>query len=315
MTNSTALKTFAEVYGLCSQRNDTFYAVMASLLPVVIIGIAGNVLVLLITWKNKEMRNPINLLLTNISGADLLHLLILAPETISYGFRKTFHRLELNGFYLLQFAISIQDITYLTSIFTVTLLAIERYRALYYALETNKLLGKRGTKRAIVSIWFLSSSIVITSTILVYIPHISQNFRDIYFIIGVLLCSVFPSALTIYFYAKIVIGICVSKTICGQGEVSPEETEAKRRAVKALLVVTAIIVVSKFPYPILLVVFRFVEASGTCMMDVLWTITCVASCLTPFVYFTLCTKYKEGLKNLCRRCGCKRGNVTPVGTC
>lgn len=315
MTNSTGFETLAELHGLCSDGNDTFYAVMTSLSPVAILGIVGNVLVIIITWKNKEMRNPTNLLLTNISAADLMHLLILAPETISYGSSKTFYQLEWNGFYLLELSILIQDITFSTSIFTVTLLAIERYRALYYALATNRLLGKRGTKRAIVSIWFLSSSIITANTIFAYVPHISQNVKDTCHIVGVLLCSVFPSALTIYFYAKIVIGIYISKTICGQGKRSAEETDAIRRTVKSLLAVTAIITVSKFPYPILLIVFHFVKERATCTMEALWIITCVTSSLTPFVYYKFCTNYKEGLKNLCRGCGCNRENVAPDGSC
>lgn len=297
MANSTSL---VDVLGFCEE-NEVIYRITPVLFPFILLGITGNVLVLIIIWKNKEMRNPTNLLLTNISASDLLYLLVQAPATIAYGFKTAIYIYEINGFYLFQLSMAVQDASFINSMLTVTLLASERYRALFYALEPQRHLEKRGVKRAIGLMWCLSIFFGFT---LISNVNVSKDVRYISVIIWAMLFSILPSVLTIYFYAKIVIGICITKTICGQGERTAEENESIKRTVKMLLLVTVIVVVSKIPFPIMYTAFWQTKTNLSCTLQIVWTSTCLASCSTPMVYFTLCANYKDGLKRLCKRCLC-----------
>ena len=301
MTNTTSSTSFS----FCKAR-DIYEVVMPTLSPFLLAGIIGNALVLIIISKNKEMRNSTNLLLSNISASDLLYLLIQAPATVAYTFRTQLYENNHLGWYIQAIAVCVQDAMFITSMSTVALLASERYRALFYALDPGKRLTKREIKRAIALIWFVALAFMIPS---IFRKNFSTLLNTIYLNIFALLFSLIPSIITIYCYTKIVIGICISKTICGQGETSEEGMQSKRKTIKMLLIVTVMVVASRFPTTAVLIANMFAKEGIYCTFEIIWTCTCVASCLTPLVYFTLSTNYKRGLKRLFHRRG---RNVVPV---
>ncbi len=304
MANSTSAATLADMLVSC-KRNETFYTIMLAFLPFLLLGITVNILVLIIIWKNKEMRNPTNLLLTNISISDLLFLLVQTPEAIADCF-KIAKNGYVRGFYLYQLSWALQDASFISSMLTITLLAGERYKALFYPLQPQRHLQKRGVKIAIGLMWFLAISFGLAH---IFDFNVTDDLSQTYIIIWVVLFCVLPTFLTIYFYAKIVIGLCISKTICGQGQRSAEENQSKKRTVKMLILVTVVVAVAKFPFATIYFAFLFVKAKIVCAVELIWPCSCLASSLTPLVYFSLCANYKEGLKRLCQRCCCKVPNA------
>jgi hypothetical protein len=58
-----------------------------------LIGVTGNILVIIIVMKYRDMRNATNLLLTNLSVADLFFLLFCTPDGYQHLYGKDKHRL------------------------------------------------------------------------------------------------------------------------------------------------------------------------------------------------------------------------------
>ena len=302
MVNFSSPTSFEDELVESCARNEEFHATMLACCPILLLGIIGNALVFIITKKNKEMRNPTNILLTNISVSDLLFLLLQTPTTIAYSFNIAIHGQES----IHDFLMSLQDACYINSMITITLLARERYMALFYALEPQRHLKKSGIKIAIGLIWLFA---IVSGFLNIICTKLSKDIVKVLTIIWVLLLCVVPTGLTMYFYAKIIIGICISNTICGQGETTAEETESRKRTVKMLILVTLFAAVSKIPFQIIYMIYLNGNEEMFCTVAMIWTITCIASCLIPIVYFTMCANFKNGLKHLCQCCLCRGRNV------
>lgn len=60
---------------------------------ILLVGVTGNILVLIIVTKYRDMRNATNLLLTNLSVADLFFLLFCTPDGYQHLYGKDKHRL------------------------------------------------------------------------------------------------------------------------------------------------------------------------------------------------------------------------------
>lgn len=60
---------------------------------ILLVGVAGNVLVILIVMRYQDMRNATNLLLTNLSVADLFLLLFCSADGYQHLYGKDKHRL------------------------------------------------------------------------------------------------------------------------------------------------------------------------------------------------------------------------------
>lgn len=60
---------------------------------ILLVGVSGNILVIIIVSKYRDMRNATNLLLTNLSVADLFFLLFCTPDGYQHLYGKDKHRL------------------------------------------------------------------------------------------------------------------------------------------------------------------------------------------------------------------------------
>jgi hypothetical protein len=74
--------------------DDNLEALVSTVVPILfsligIIGFVGNILVIVTVLFNQQMRNTTNLLILNLSLADLLFVLFCIPATVSHGFMDT----------------------------------------------------------------------------------------------------------------------------------------------------------------------------------------------------------------------------------
>jgi hypothetical protein len=60
---------------------------------ILLVGVTGNILVIVIVMRYKDMRNATNFLLTNLSVADLFFLLFCTPDGYQHLYAKDKHRL------------------------------------------------------------------------------------------------------------------------------------------------------------------------------------------------------------------------------
>ena len=94
---------------------------------VFLIGIAGNLLVLVVLVKNRELRTTTNYFLANLSVADLLILFVCVPSALHDLYAKERWYLGRTMCKILPF---IENCTSIASIFTILVISIERFFAI-----------------------------------------------------------------------------------------------------------------------------------------------------------------------------------------
>ena len=125
-------------------------------IPFYIIGLIGNVLVIRIVPKTREMHTPTNYLLASMAVSDVFTIMIFAA--LKFAFSQ--HVLDENFGHLVCKASPV--ITTFITIFaivsstTLTVLAVERYNALLKPLRTGLQLSEDNIKKAIALIWVTS---------------------------------------------------------------------------------------------------------------------------------------------------------------
>ena len=125
-------------------------------IPFYIIGLIGNVLVIRIVHKTREMHTPTNYLLASMAVSDVFTIIMIAARRFAF----SQHVLDENFGHLVCKASAV--ITTFITIFaivssiTLTVLAVERYNALLKPLRTGLRLSEDSIKKAIALIWVTS---------------------------------------------------------------------------------------------------------------------------------------------------------------
>lgn len=114
-------------------------------------GIIGNLLVILVFVKNKRMRSTTNELLVGLSVADLLTSTLLIPvPTIVNGlpqdWRGEFYCKVVYSYELMWISITV-------SVFTLTMVSVERYLAISFPLRYRLVFSKSRPKIVLASVW------------------------------------------------------------------------------------------------------------------------------------------------------------------
>ncbi|CAH3023975.1 unnamed protein product, partial [Porites evermanni] len=118
-------------------------------IPFYISGLIGNVLVIRIVHKTREMHTPTNYLLASMAVSDVFTIMMFA----AYRFVLSQHILdEKNGNLVCKAAVLITTFAIVSAI-TLTVLAVERYNALLKPLRTGLRLNKDNVKKAIALLW------------------------------------------------------------------------------------------------------------------------------------------------------------------
>ena len=111
--------------------------------PFLVVGFVGNVLVIRIVHKTRDMHTPTNYLLANMAVSDVI-IILLWP----------FYFFEFTKFICKFFPLI--EISIVVSSITLTVLTIERYHALLKSLRTGLRLTEDTIGRAIAFIWIAS---------------------------------------------------------------------------------------------------------------------------------------------------------------
>ncbi|XP_074608308.1 growth hormone secretagogue receptor type 1-like [Acropora palmata] len=125
-----------------------------AIIPLYIFGLTGNILVIRIVHKTREMHTTTNYLLANLAVSDAITLFTIPMMYSAYV--EDFGRpLENFGKFSCKFAI-IGTISMVSSASTLTFIAVERYHAILKPFSSNLRLNEENIKKAIVLIWTLS---------------------------------------------------------------------------------------------------------------------------------------------------------------
>jgi len=115
-------------------------------------GLIGNVLVIRIVHKTREMHTTTNYLLANLAVSDVITILV---GSLFYVSHLVGYLSDGFGKFACKFTVLITIAMTVTS-FTLTVLAVERYHALLKPFSTGLRLKQDNIKRAIALIWISS---------------------------------------------------------------------------------------------------------------------------------------------------------------
>jgi len=224
---------------------------------VVLVGICGNSLVIEVVRKKRSMHSTMNFLLVNLAIADLLTLVWCLPGTVLFYTAQPSGQL---GTYLCKFITthSIAGIGMIVSGLTLTLISVERYKALVTPMETRFRLSKGNVLYPIVGIWVFA--VVYVCPLFVFETYNDGTQRCMtlwpakasayWIILAVIVITAFVTMFVCYF--SIIKGLYFTNTICSSNANAGGGNDAivKRKIVKMLLIVTVAFVFCFFPYSI-----------------------------------------------------------------
>jgi len=295
-SNSTTTVRQVTAFGLV-----TFLLVAIAVLP---IGIAGNILVIIVVKKKRYLHTKTNLLLANLAASDLMANLLAYTVGAARAFpipAKTFGKFlcKINSFY---------PPSSLCSILTLTVIALERYSAIVKPLNSGLNFEKRTLRYFIFAIWILSLA---AATPLVYFSEYNSDYRCdrtwstttkfVFWTSSFVLMIGIPLIIIIYCYCHIIRTLYFQRQIVPMN--IPREVDArhKRRVVKLSIVVTSVFTFSFIPFAVV----RVLEIRGPVPNVVSVFALCsvlLSSVLNPFLYAYQSTNYRQAFKETIMGC-------------
>ena len=269
-----------------------------------ITGLIGNVLVIRIVHKTRDMHTTTNYLLANLAAGDVATILILFPSFFTFNQPESY---AVGKFVCKLLAIG--TISLLCSSFTLTVLAVERYHALLKPFRTGLRLKEDNIKQAIAVIWI--SSIAICSPSF-FLNEWSENYSScvthkVHVLTIGIVSTYIPMIIFLYCYGSLIKGLYFSHTICAENT-DEEGNSEKKKLVITFILATAGFVIGYGPIAISHTIdfsgddehipFKFSKLQG-----VFYFMFFCSLCLNPILYAFRSTNFREGFKRIifCRR--------------
>ena len=289
---------------------------------IVFFGFIGNSIVITIVRKTPSMRTTTTYLLMNLAVADLLTLLF-CPGFYYFALHNIKLNQALGDFICKVFAgNAVLSITVLESIFTLAVVAVERYFALVKPFNTSARLRKENVGYAIAVTWILA--------VLVCLPGILSNnyvedatkypcnrpwtldnlggLKKTYIIAFCFLFMITPTGVILFCYLKIFYGLYLKRNICGDNPGNDTEAQSKKRLLKLLVSLAVAFVICCLPFAVFFLCICFISKSTLGRnYNTLHTIhrsvrflLIMNSFINPLLYAAQSSNYREGLKRICR---------------
>ena len=271
------------------------------------IGFIGNVLVIRIVHKTRQMHTPTNYLLANMAVSDIITILLylcnnFTEDQLGHVSHK-FATFACKAF-------SIVEICIMVSSITLTVLALERYHALLKPFRTELRLSEDNVKKAIVFIW--------TASVVICFPQfffaewseediscvdpfdINKTYTLLYFTIFIL-----QSTIMFFCYGSLIKGLYFTNTVCPEND--EEGNSEKKKLVLTFLLASLAFLIGYWPYIVGLCILvasgdseqvydseLYVSVLGA-MSTFLFDLTL---CLNPILYAFRSSSYQQEFKRL-----------------
>lgn len=273
------------------------------------IGFIGNVLVIRIVHKTRQMHTPTNYLLANMAVSDVITILLFSCNNFT---ENQLGRVSHKFATFACKALSIIGICIMVSSITLTVLALERYHALLKPFRTELRLSEDNVKKAIVFTW--TTSVVICfpqfffaewsekDTSCVGPLGIMTEESKIYTLLYV---TIFIMQLTIMFfcYGSLIRGLYFTDTVCS--ETDEQGNQEKKKLVLTFLLASLAFLIGYGPFVVFCIlvawedneqnydskVYSILEAVSTVLFD-------LTLCLNPILYAFRSSSYQQEFKRL-----------------
>ncbi|XP_076622840.1 ecdysis triggering hormone receptor isoform X6 [Colletes latitarsis] len=301
---------------------------------VMILGIIGNLMVPLVVFRGKDMRNSTNIFLVNLSFADLCVLLICTPTVlveVNYG-----PQVWPLGEHMCK-AVPFVELTVAhASVLTILAISFERYYAICEPLRAGYVCTKARATFLCMLAWVaaaLCTSPIIWVSQYREMPvnetrsdQDSRNFVPvcltmadntatiIFFLLLVLLFYIVPLLILLMLYAFIIRHLMPDPSTSNTSDTY--HARAKKHVITMLLAVVIGFFVCLTPYRILIFYIIVAPAEQIVAIDrnTFFTLLNFSrimfylhSALNPILYNLMSSKFRKGFLGLCRLTGCKHG--------
>ena len=273
------------------------------------IGFIGNVLVIRIVHKTRQMHTPTNYLLANMAVSDIITILLFSCNNFT---ENQLGRVSHKFATFACKALSIIGICIMVSSITLTVLALERYHALLKPFRTELRLSEDNVEKAIVFTW--TTSVVICfpqfffaqwsekDTSCVGPLGIMTEESKIYTLLYV---TIFIMQLTIMFfcYGSLIRGLYFTDTVCSEND--EQGNQEKKKLVLTFLLASLAFLIGYGPFVVFCIlvasedneqnydskVYSILEAVSTVLFD-------LTLCLNPILYAFRSSSYQQEFKRL-----------------
>ena len=291
-------------------------------IPFYIIGLIGNVLVIRIVHKTREMHTPTNYLLASMAVSDVFTIIIIAARRFAF----SQHVLDENFGHLVCKASALST-TFITifaivSSITLTVLAVERYNALLKPLRTGLQLSEDNIKKAIALIWVTSVFVSIPNAFFqefdrsnrVLSGCVGQGDSNInlawktYLIVFDALFLI-QSVVMVFCYGSLIRGLYFTKTVCQETETTDgERSSEKKKLVITFLLATVGFLIGYVPCVAFNIVVAFQTNANininlySHLQNAFDFLFSCSLCLNPLVYAFRSAHFREGFKRVLTTC-------------
>ena len=287
-------------------------------IPFYIIGLIGNVLVIRIVHKTREMHTPTNYLLASMAVSDVFTIIMVAAHKFAfsqYVNDENFGHLVCNASALITtFA--------LVSSITLTVLAVERYNALLKPLRTGLRLSEDNIKKAIALIWVTSVFVSIPNPFFqefdrsnrVLSGCVGQGDSNInlawktYLIVFDALFLI-QSVVMVFCYGSLIRGLYFTNTVCQETETTDgERSSEKKKLVITFLLATVGFLIGYVPSMAFYTVVAFQTNANIGMSlfsdleNAFQFLFGCSLCLNPLVYAFRSAHFREGFRRVLTSC-------------
>nr|XP_056714937.1 growth hormone secretagogue receptor type 1-like [Euleptes europaea] len=318
-----------------SAGNDTEYYEVPSfslfeipvLVPVTIIcillfflGIAGNVTIILIFTRYKEMRTTVNMYLSSMALSDSL-IFVGLPFDL---YRIWRYRPYIFGNFLCKFIIYLSETCTYCTILHITTLSIERYFAICFPLKAKATITKRRVKGFILLIWLCSSVTAIPIWFLFGVEHRNGSLPEetneckcIEQVAHSGLLETMTWLSTLYFFLPVFCLVLLYGLICRklwrtahglEGHQAATREKYHQQTIKMLAVVVVAFVLCWLPLHVGRILFaqgRLVPYELTQYFNLIsMLLFYLGASVNPILYNVMSERYR---KALCRFLKCSRG--------
>ncbi|XP_014843657.1 PREDICTED: C-C chemokine receptor type 7 isoform X3 [Poecilia mexicana] len=272
-----------------------------------LLGVAGNLLVIATVFYFKRLKNMTDVYLLNLSFADLLFALSL-PFWAANSMAEW-----ILGLFVCKAMHTIYKVSFYSSMFLLSLISIDRYFAIAKAVSTHGLRSKAVflSKLSSTASWVMALICSIPEMMYTNInnntcdPFSTKNdklrvgFQSSQIVLGFLV----PLLIMSFCYT------CIIQTLCHARGFE------RNRAIKVILAIVIVFLVSQMPYNIILFWTTIVTGAGgteNCnydngllfATDITQYVAFLRCCLNPFVYAFIGVKFRHDVLKLLKEIGC-----------
>ncbi|OWF51601.1 Neuropeptide Y receptor [Mizuhopecten yessoensis] len=284
--------------------------------------VIGNGIVIYVIMANKKMQTVTNIFIANLALADV----IIGLFSIPFQFQAALLQRWVLPYFMCKLAPFVTNVSVNVSVFTLTVIAIDRYIAVIYPLKAG--FKKRVAAVVLAVIWLvgISSSLPMAvhfrvglnftpkgDKILFCNPKWpSKIFGRYYYMYLLVVQYLIPLIIINFSYFRIAFKIWGTKAP-GQDIDRRDNvrTRNKKKVVKMLIIVVCLFVLCWMPLQVYQVLSElYVEVNKYKYINIIWFcsnwLAMSNSCYNPFIYGLLNEKFKREFRLLFRVCACRR---------